>query len=84
MHTLLLMSISNRVMKNMQRYREKGGFMKGPTFSSPTIAKEMKRIYGNRAKMIKVQMRHEDAVKNYVMKIEEAHKRAAKSKLIFR
>lgn len=58
--------------------------MKSLIFSSPTIAKEMKRAYGSSAKVVQIEMHHEEAVKNYVMKIEEAHKKAANSKLRFR
>lgn len=53
------------------------------TFSSPAIAKEMKRVYGSRAEEVKIEMRHEKEVKKYVMKIEEAHRRAADSELTF-
>lgn len=57
--------------------------MKSPTFSSPQIIKELKQKYGNRAKEVKIEMLYEEEVKNYVMKIEEAHKKAAESKLRF-
>jgi hypothetical protein len=57
--------------------------MKQSTFSSPIIAQEMERIYGSDTKRVKIKMRHEDEVKKYVMKIEDAHKKAAKSKLAF-
>jgi len=53
------------------------------TFSSPTIAKEMKRSYGASAKVVQIQMHHENSVKKFVMEIEEDHKRAANSKLRF-
>ena len=52
-------------------------------YSSPAIAKEMKRLYGSDTKVVTIEMRHKKAVKDYVMKIEEAHKRAAKSTLRF-
>lgn len=58
--------------------------MKSAVFSSPAIAREMQKIYGKKAKVVKIEMRHEDEVKNYVMKIEDAHRKAAKSKLLFR
>ena len=35
------------------------------------------------AKIVQIELRHEEAVRTYEMKIEEAHKRAAKSKLRF-
>jgi RNA binding exosome subunit len=50
-------------------------------FSSPAIAKELQKRYGNKTKVVKISMQHEEEVKNFVMKIEEAHKKAAKSKL---
>ncbi|MBC8274232.1 MAG: hypothetical protein H8E40_04605 [Chloroflexi bacterium] len=53
------------------------------TYSSPAIAREMKRTYGNSTKVVTIEMRHKEAVVNYVMKIEEAHKKAADSKLRF-
>jgi len=56
----------------------------GHTFTSPAIAKEMARIYGDSTKVVKIEMRHEQEVKNYVMKIEKAHKKAAGSKLNFK
>lgn len=53
-------------------------------FSSPAIAREMKRIYGTRAKDVKIDQRDIEPVIKYVMKIEEGHKKAASSKLQFR
>ena len=52
-------------------------------YSSPQIAKEMKSIFGSRAKVEKISMRNKGEIKKYVMKIEEAHKKAAESKLKF-
>ena len=52
-------------------------------YSSPAIAKEMMRVYGKKTKTIKVAMLHKDVIQSYVMKIEEAHKKAANSKLKF-
>jgi hypothetical protein len=53
------------------------------TFSSPAIAKKMERVYGSSAKKIKIELLHEKEVRDYVMSIEAAHKKAAKSKLTF-
>ena len=53
-------------------------------FTSPAIAKEMERVYGNSAEVIKIKMRHEKEINGYVKKFEEAHKKTAKSKLSFR
>jgi hypothetical protein len=58
--------------------------MKRTTFSSPAIAKAMERVYGNSTKVVKIEMQHAEEVKKYVMEIEEAHKKAANSKLAFR
>jgi mannose/fructose-specific phosphotransferase system component IIA len=63
---------------------QKEEYMEPTTFSSPAIAKEMERIYGKNTKVVKIEMFHEEDVKKYVMKIEEAHKKAAESKLLFR
>ena len=52
-------------------------------YKSPEIAREMKRIYGSDAKVVKIALRHKRVVRNYVMKIEEAHQKAADSKLRF-
>jgi len=57
--------------------------MEPAAFSSPAIAKRMKRIYGSRTKEVKIELLHEKEVRDYVMSIEEAHKKAAKSKLTF-
>ena len=57
--------------------------MEEATFSSPAIAEEMKRVYGDNAKVVKIDMRHEEEVRKYVMNIEEARKKAATSKLHF-
>ena len=57
--------------------------MERSAFSSPEIAQEMQRVYGNKSSLVKIRMRHEKEVKKYVMKIEEAHVKAANSKLAF-
>lgn len=57
--------------------------MEHSTFTSPAIAEEMQRIYGSSTKVINIKIRHEEEVKKYVMGIEDAHKKAATSKLAF-
>ncbi len=52
-------------------------------FSSPVIAKEMERIYGGKTEVIRMEIRHEEEVDSYVAEIEEAHNKAADSKLTF-
>ncbi|MHB8084401.1 MAG: hypothetical protein ACYDHZ_01055 [Dehalococcoidia bacterium] len=53
-------------------------------YSSPAIVRDMERIYGSKAKTVKIDQLPSEPVKKFVLKIEEGHKRAAKSKLIFR
>jgi len=47
------------------------------------IAKEMLRLYPNKCKIVRIKMLHGDAVRAYVAKIEEAHKKAGESRLHF-
>lgn len=54
------------------------------TFTSPKIAKEIARVFGSEAKTFTVEMKHRRVVGDFVRKIEAAHKRAEKSKLVFR
>lgn len=54
------------------------------TFTSPKIAKEISRVFGSDIKVFTVPMKHRRVVGDFVRKIEAAHKRAAKSKLVFR
>lgn len=57
--------------------------MERVTFKSPAIAKAMEKAYGNAAKTVRIQMRHERDVRNYVKRIEDGHKKAASSHLHF-
>jgi len=57
--------------------------MKNATFSSPAIAKELQRKYGGTTKVVRIPIHHERTVRNYIMGIEHAHKKAAKSKVSF-
>jgi hypothetical protein len=67
-----------------EKEHKKGGMMEELiTFSSPTIAKKLVAVYGSNAKKVKIKMLHEKEVWDYVMSIEEAHKKAAKSKITF-
>jgi hypothetical protein len=54
------------------------------TFTSPKIAKEIARVFGSETKTFSVEMKHRRVVGDFVRKIEAAHKRAEKSKLVFR
>ncbi len=53
-------------------------------FTSPKIAREMARVFGSEAKTFTVEIKHRRVVGDFVRKIEAAHKRAEKSKLVFR
>ena len=57
--------------------------MTQPTFSSPVIANKMKGIFGNSIQVVKIEMRYEDDVKKYVMRIEKGRNKPATSKLPF-
>ncbi|NOZ87477.1 MAG: hypothetical protein GXP49_14640 [Deltaproteobacteria bacterium] len=52
-------------------------------FTSPNIAKEMKKKFGNQAETVTVTMKYRKQVGAFVKKIEKAHKKAGKSKLLF-
>jgi hypothetical protein len=52
-------------------------------FTSPKIAREMARVFGSDAKTFTVEIKHRRVVGDFVRKIEAAHKRAEKSKLVF-
>ncbi len=54
------------------------------TFTSPAIAEEMQRAYGKSVKSVKIELKHEKEVADYVRKIEQAHRETAQSKLVFR
>jgi hypothetical protein len=54
------------------------------TFSSPKLAQEFVRVFGAGVKTFAVEMKHRRVVGDFVRKIEAAHKRAGKSKLVFR
>ena len=57
--------------------------MKKATFSSPKIARMIQRQYGSNAKVVKIDIKHADQVREYVKKIEVAHKKAASSTVSF-
>lgn len=47
------------------------------------MAEKMKQLYGDRAREVKIEILYEKEAWDYVMSIEEAHKKAAKSKVTF-
>lgn len=48
------------------------------------IAKEMEKLFPGQCKIVKIKMKHVKEVRAYIRKIEEAHKKAANSNLVFR
>jgi len=50
----------------------------------PDIAKEMAKLFGDRAKMVPVEIRFARQAGAFVQRIEKAHKQAANSKLVFK
>ncbi|GMT40102.1 MAG: hypothetical protein IEMM0001_0837 [bacterium] len=52
-------------------------------FTSPKIAEEMKKKFGDQAETVTVTMKYRRQVGAFVKKIEKAHKKAGKSKLSF-
>ncbi len=57
--------------------------MDSPTFSSPAIARKVARAYGTETRKVRIQLLHEQEVREYLKRIKAAHKKAAKSKLTF-
>lgn len=53
------------------------------TFASPKIARAIGLAYGSDAKEIKIELRHEEEVKEYIMMIEEGRDKESKSKIPF-
>ena len=52
--------------------------MENHAFTSPEIAKEMERVYGSNAKIVQIEVQHDDEVKKYMTMMQEARERAAK------
>lgn len=52
--------------------------------ASRDIGKAMLKLYPDKCRIITIPMLYEKEVIEYVMEIEEAHKKAARSKLTFR
>lgn len=46
---------------------------------SSLIGEEMKKIFGEDAKTVKIKMLYEKEVRKYVLEIENAHKKASQS-----
>lgn len=54
-----------------------------PTFGNTELAKKMVSMFGTSQESVVVKMRFEEEVRIFIRKIEEAHQKAAKSKLVF-
>jgi len=52
-------------------------------FSSPALVKAIEKIYGSKAKTVKMSLRYGRSVNAYIRKIEDGHKKAAESTLKF-
>lgn len=50
---------------------------------SQNLAEEIKKLFGDKAKKVNIPMLYEEEVNDFVMKIEEAHQKAAESNLKF-
>ena len=55
----------------------------GKGFISLAIAEEMKKVYGQDAQSVNIEIRHEAEVNKYIEMLEEARKKTAGSKLVF-
>jgi hypothetical protein len=53
-------------------------------FTSPEIAKEAIKAFATETHTTKVQMKYTREIKSFIRKMETAHKRTAKSKLVFK
>lgn len=53
------------------------------TYSSPKIARELSRKFGNHVKTVKVEMKFTREIGRFVQRVEAAHQRTASSKLVF-
>lgn len=58
--------------------------MAGNTYSSPKIARELKKQFGTSMKSIKVEMKYTREIGQFIKKVESAQNAAANSKLVFK
>ena len=54
------------------------------TFASPGVVKKLTKLFGSRAKKMTIEMRPCKDVPRFIQKVEDAHKKAAKSRLVFK
>lgn len=55
-----------------------------PAFTSPKIANEMEKVFGNDAKKVNVDIKFRRQVGNFILKVDRAHNEAKKSKQTFK
>ncbi|MCU7801938.1 MAG: hypothetical protein KZQ96_01980 [Candidatus Thiodiazotropha sp. (ex Lucinoma borealis)] len=53
-------------------------------FTSPKIAHKMAQVFGSEAKKVAVDMKYRKEVDSFVLKIEQAHKNARKSRQLYK
>jgi len=56
---------------------------KQATFGNADLAKKIATQFGAAQETVKVEMRYTKVVQTFIRKVEEAHKKAAESKLTF-
>jgi hypothetical protein len=56
---------------------------KQSTFGNADLARKMADKFGTSQESVKVDMRYAKEVQAFIRKVEDAHKKAAKSKLVF-
>lgn len=56
---------------------------KNTTFGNADLAKKMASRFGKNQEPVQVEMRFAKEVRQFIEKVDKAHKKAAKSKLIF-
>ncbi len=54
------------------------------TFTSPKIANEMEKVFGNDAKKVNVDIKFRREVGNFILKVDRVHNEARKSKQTFK
>ncbi len=54
------------------------------TYSSPKIARELKKQFGNEARTIKVDMKYAKEIGGFIAKVESAQRKTVGSKLSFK
>jgi len=55
-----------------------------PVFTSPKIAREMAKAFGNDAKKVDIDIKFAQEVGSFILKVDRVHDEARKSKQIFK